>query len=96
MRITYKVIDEEAARFGQPQEPKVREAMIAAVGANFSAEQQREIRAFLETPSGRAYASKMPALSAVLETPEQRAHMMVAMEELTAKIEAATAHLPQR
>jgi hypothetical protein len=96
MRITYKVIDDEAAKFGRAQEPKVREAMVAAVAAKFSPAEQRDIRAFLETPSGRAYATKMTDIADVLETSEQKAQMMVAMEELTEKIEAATAHLPPR
>jgi len=96
MRITYKVIDDEAAKVGQAQEPKIRQTMIAAVGAQFSATEQQEIRAFLESPSGRAYASKMHEVGNVLGTPDQQAHMMVAIEQLTEKIEAATAHLPQQ
>lgn len=96
MRITYKVIDDEAAKFGQAQEPAVRAAMIAAVAAKFSSAEQKDIRAFLETPSGRAYSTRMADIADVLETPEQKAHMMVAVEQLTEKIEAATAHLPVR
>ena len=96
MRITYEVIDGEAEKLGHAQEPKVREAMIAAVAAKLSAAEQRDIRAFLETPSGRAYAVRISDIADVLDTPEQQAQMMVAMEELTEKIEAATAHLSAR
>jgi hypothetical protein len=95
MRITYKIIDEEAAKLGREQELAVREAMIQAAMAKFSDAELRDIRAFLETPSGRAYVSKAPQVSAVLETPEQQARMMVAIESMATKIEAATAHLPQ-
>jgi len=96
MRIIYKVIDEEAAKLGLAREPEVRKAMIAKVAAMFSAEEQRDIRAFLETPSGRSYAARIAGIADVLETPEQQAHMMVAMEEVSEKIEAATAHLRER
>ena len=96
MRIIYKVIDDEAARLGNEQEPAIREAMVKSAQAKFSAAELRDIRAFLETPSGRAYQAKMVLVADVLDTPQQQARMMIAMDELMSKIDSATAHLPVR
>ena len=89
MRAAAKLIDDQAAKLGQAQEPIVREQMIKVAAARFSAADLVTIRTFLESPAGQAYSKHLPEITAALETPEQKAAMMVATAELSEKLEAA-------
>ena len=89
MRAADMAIEKQAAKLGQVQEPIVREQMIKVAAAKFSPTELAAIIAFLESPAGQAYSKHLPAITAVLESPEQAAAMMVATAELSETIEAA-------
>jgi hypothetical protein len=87
VRKANQIIDDEAAKLGQQQEPIVRDQMVKMTTAKFSVEELVAIRTFLESPAGRKYSMHLPEITAVLESPEQAAAMMVATAQLSEKLE---------
>lgn len=79
-------------------EPGIREALASVYARKFSAAQLADMNAFFATPSGTAFAGEFmmtfvnPELMGQMQSfvPE----LMAAMPGITAKVEAATAHLP--
>jgi hypothetical protein len=79
-------------------EPGIREALAGVYARKFSAEQLADMNSFFATPSGTAFAGEFmmtfvnPELMGQMQSfvPE----LMAAMPAITAKVEAATAHLP--
>lgn len=79
-------------------EPGIREALAMVYARKFSAQQLADMNSFFATPSGTAFAGEFmmtfvnPELMGQMQSfvPE----LMAAMPAITAKVEAATAHLP--
>lgn len=80
-------------------EPGIRDALATVYARQFSAQQLADMNQFFATPSGQAFASEFmmtfvnPELMGQMQSfvPE----LLQAMPAITAKIEAATAHLPK-
>lgn len=80
-------------------EPGIRDALATVYARQFSEQQLADMNQFFATPSGQAFASEFmmtfvnPELMGQMQSfvPE----ILQAMPAITAKIEAATAHLPK-
>ncbi|HEY7808905.1 MAG TPA: DUF2059 domain-containing protein [Allosphingosinicella sp.] len=98
MEITNRVMMTEMVPVMTKFEPQMREALALAYARRFSVEQLTDLRTFFASPSGKAYASEVMTIGSDPEflkgmgafVPE----LMKEMPAITAKLAAATAHLP--
>ncbi len=99
MRIMTRVMGEEMGAIFGKIEPRMRAGLARVFARKFTTQQLNELNSFFATPTGGTFAGEY--LSMLVEpevmqemmtvTPE----MMKAMPAIMAKVEKATAHLPE-
>ncbi|MGH6617717.1 DUF2059 domain-containing protein [Sphingomonas sp.] len=98
MRISMRVMADEMSRIMTDAEPEVREALTKSYARRFTVAELGDLDRFFATPTGTAYARDSmllmmgPDMMHAMQAFAPR--MMKEMPAMTAKIEAATKHLP--
>ncbi|HEY0149101.1 MAG TPA: DUF2059 domain-containing protein [Allosphingosinicella sp.] len=98
MEITNRVLMTEMVPVMTRFEPQVREALASAYAKRFTVDQLTDLRTFFASPSGKTYAAEVMTIGTDPDflkgmgafVPE----LMKEMPAITAKLAAATAHLP--
>lgn len=98
LRISKRIFDQAGIKAASDLEPVYREAMARSLARRQTAEQLRDVLAFMETSSGGVFAGHLMDVVAGPEMEEASRAMtataMRRMAEAYREIEKATAHLP--
>ncbi|WP_447727228.1 DUF2059 domain-containing protein [Sphingomonas koreensis] len=98
MKIMSRVMGEEMGALFSKIEPGVRTGLSRAFARKFTTQQLNEMNAFFATPTGSVFASEYLSTfmdpEVIREMMTAAPEMMKAMPAIMAKVEKATAHLP--